>query len=175
MEQAERDSDLDFLVQEMPRAVDQSLEGAARVAKIVRAMKEFSHPDSSEKGPADLNKAIDTTITVARNEWKYVANIETHFDPNLLPVWCYLGQVNQVILNLVVNAAHAIKDKIRDGEKGLITISTRAKDNVAEISVADTGMGIPESIRARVFDPFFTTKEGAKERARASRSRTVSL
>jgi PAS domain S-box-containing protein len=162
LEQADRDSDLDFLIQEMPSAIEQALEGAARVAKIVRAMKEFSHPDSTEKALADLNKAIDTTITVARNEWKYFADVETVYDSNLPPINCHLGEVNQVILNLVVNAAHAIKDKIRDGEKGLITISTRGKDDVVEISVTDTGMGIPESIRSRVFDPFFTTKDVGK-------------
>jgi signal transduction histidine kinase len=125
-------------------------------------MKEFSHPDSSEKGPADLNRAIETTVTVARNEWKYDADLRTDLDPQLPLVPCHLGEVNQVILNLVVNAAHTIKDKIRDVEKGLITISTRNLGDKAEISVADTGMGIPESVQPRVFDPFFTTKEVGK-------------
>ena len=161
-EQAERDLDYEFLGKEIPRAIEQALDGARRVAKIVRAMKEFSHPDSSEKAAADLNKAIETTITVARNEWKYVADIETHFDDALPPVVCHVGDINQVVLNLIVNAAHAIKEKIQEGEKGRITISTRCLGESAEIAVTDTGAGIPESIRSRVFDPFFTTKEVGK-------------
>jgi PAS domain S-box-containing protein len=162
LDQAERNSDLEFLTREVPSAIDQALEGASRVAKIVRAMKEFSHPDSSEKAPADLNRAIETTVTVARNEWKYFADLKTDLDPKLPPVPCHLGEVNQVILNLVVNAAHTIKEKTQDVEKGLITITTRNLGDKAEISVADTGMGIPESVRHRVFDPFFTTKEVGK-------------
>jgi PAS domain S-box-containing protein len=162
LEQAERTADLEFLTRETPRAIEQALEGAARVAKIVRAMKEFSHPDSVDKAEADLNRAIETTITVARNEWKYCAEVETHLDEHLFPVPCHIGEINQVILNLVVNAAHAIKDKVGDGKKGRITVSTLARTDCAEISVSDTGTGIPDSARARVFDPFFTTKEVGK-------------
>ena len=161
IEQAENDADLDFLAAEIPRAVEQSLDGARRIAGIVRAMKEFSHPDSAAKVPADINKAIETTITVARNEWKYVADVETRFG-DLPLVTCHPGDINQVILNLVVNAAHAIKDKIQQGQKGRIEVSTKADSNFAEIAIADSGMGIPENIRARVFDPFFTTKEVGK-------------
>ena len=155
-------ADLEYIANEIPRAVEQGLEGVQRVAKIVRAMKEFSHPDSTEKGAADLNKAIETTITVARNEWKYVAEVATSFDPSLPPVPCYAGQINQVILNLLVNAAHAIKDKVKEGEKGLITVATHHRGDCAEIALTDTGSGIPESVRSRVFDPFFTTKAVGK-------------
>ncbi len=162
LKQAERKCDLDFIVTEAPQAIIQSLEGAHRVAEIVRAMKEFSHPDSAEKKATDLNRSIQSTITVARNEWKYVADIAIRFDQTLPPVVCYPGDINQVILNLVVNAAHAVKEKMRDGEKGRITICTRRRDKFAEISVADTGTGIPEAIRSRIFDPFFTTKEVGK-------------
>jgi len=162
IERAEREADMDFICSETPRAIEQALDGVRRVAKIVRAMKEFSHPDSAEKAAADLNKAIETTITVARNEWKYVAEIETLLDEALPLVVCYLGAVNQVILNLVVNAAHAIKEKIKDGEKGKITVCTKARGEFAEISVTDTGTGIPEAVRSRIFDPFFTTKEVGK-------------
>jgi nitrogen-specific signal transduction histidine kinase len=102
----------------MPRAIDQSLDGAQRVASIVRAMKEFSHPDSTDKTATDLNKAIASTIIVARNEWKYVSEIVTELDEALPAVMCYPGDINQVILNLIVNAAHAIKEKIKDGDKG---------------------------------------------------------
>jgi two-component system NtrC family sensor kinase len=159
---AEKNCDFGFIETEVPLAIDQGLEGARRVAKIVRAMKEFSHPDSAEKTAANLNQAIESTITVARNEWKYVAEIATEFDENLPAVVCYPGDINQVVLNLIVNAAHAIKGTVKDGEKGKITIRTRTHGEFAEISVSDTGTGIPEAIRTRVFDPFFTTKEVGK-------------
>jgi signal transduction histidine kinase len=125
-------------------------------------MKEFSHPDSAEKTATDLNKSIQSTITVARNEWKYIADIAIRLDESLPLVVCYPGDINQVILNLVVNASHAIKEKVKDGDKGRITVCTRRRDDVAEISVGDNGTGIPETIRTRIFDPFFTTKEVGK-------------
>jgi len=162
LEQAEQACDLEFICCEVPRAIDQSLDGTRRVAKIVRAMKEFSHPDAADKIATDLNKAIDSTITVARNEWKYVSEVVKEFDESLPPVVCYPGDINQVVLNLIVNAAHAIKEKIKEGEKGKITVATRNRDESVEISVTDTGNGIPEPIRTRVFDPFFTTKEVGK-------------
>lgn len=162
LKEAERRCDLEFVAAEFPRAIDQSLDGAHRVAKIVRAMKEFSHPDAAEKTATDLNKTIESTITVARNEWKYVSEVVREFDVALPPVVCYPGDINQVVLNLLVNAAHSIKDKVKEGEKGQITVRTRMAGETVEISVTDTGMGIPEGIRGRVFDPFFTTKEVGK-------------
>ena len=162
LQEAEQAADIEFLTTEMPRAIEQALDGARRVAKIVRAMKEFSHPDTSDKTSADLNRAIETTITVARNEWKYVAEMETSFEQNLPQVPCQIGEFNQVILNLIVNAAQAIKEKVKDGEKGSIHVSTRTKGEFVEIAIRDTGTGIPESHRSRVFDPFFTTKEVGK-------------
>jgi len=162
LEQAERDCDLDFVASEVPRAIDQGLDGARRVAKIVRAMKQFSHPDAADKTATDINQAIESTITVARNEWKYVAEISTQFGEDLPPVVCYSGEINQVILNLVVNAAHSIKEKVRDGEKGSITVRTQTLGEFVEISITDSGTGIPEAIRSRVFEPFFTTKEVGK-------------
>jgi two-component system NtrC family sensor kinase len=156
--------DLDYLLREIPTALEQSLHGVGRVASIVRAMKEFSHPGSEDKAPTDLNHAIENTVAVARNEWKYVAEVETHFDPELPRVPCIVGEFNQVILNLVVNAAHAIGDAVaeRPGTKGRITLATRRVGTEVEISVQDTGLGIPERIRDRVFDPFFTTKPVGK-------------
>ena len=162
LERAEAECDLDFIVTEVPRAIDQGLEGTRRVAKIVRAMKDFSHPDSAEKTATDLNKAIESTVTVARNEWKYVAELTTEFAPDLPPVVCYPGEVEQVILNLLVNSAHAVKEKVKDGKKGQITIKTRKCGEMAEITIADSGTGIPEAIRSKVFDPFFTTKDVGK-------------
>jgi PAS domain S-box-containing protein len=154
--------DIEFVASEASRAIDQSLDGAQRIAKIVRAMKEFSHPDSTDKTATNLNQAIETTITVARNEWKYVAEVVTEFDENLPSVECYPGEINQVFLNLMVNAAHAIKEKIKEGEKGQIRVRTKLRGENAEISVTDNGAGIPEAIRLRIFDPFFTTKEVGK-------------
>jgi signal transduction histidine kinase len=164
MEGAASRANIDFLLKEIPEALRQSLDGVERVTRIVRAMKDFSHPGTGEKTPIDLNKAIETTLTVARNEWKYVAKIVTEFDPQLPKVPCLPGEFNQVILNLVVNAAHAIGDVVGDGAKGMgiITASTRQCDDRVEIRIRDTGTGIPEKIRGKIFDPFFTTKPVGK-------------
>jgi PAS domain S-box-containing protein len=156
---AEQRCDFAFLREEVPHAIQQSLEGAQRVATIVRAMKEFSHPDHAEKTDVDLNQAIASTITIARSEWKYVADVETDFDAGLPLVSCYPGDVNQVVLNLIVNAAHAIRDKTGSQGRGQITVRTRRRGSAAEISVSDTGVGIPSEIQSRIFEPFFTTRE----------------
>ncbi|MDJ0908368.1 MAG: PAS domain S-box protein [Woeseiaceae bacterium] len=157
------DADAEYLQEEIPRAIDQSLDGIARISKIVRAMKEFSHP-ATEKTLTDLNRTIESTITVASNEWKYVAEMVTDFDSNLAPVPCLPGEFNQVVLNMIVNAAHAIADVCDEagGDRGTISVSTKRLDDWAEIRIADTGAGIPDDIRERIFDPFFTTKEVGK-------------
>jgi len=157
-------ADFEYLQTEIPRAIEQSLDGIERVAKIVRAMKDFSHPGSEEKRSIDINQAIETTITVARNEWKYVSDVETHFDSNLPLVSCHAGEFNQVILNLLINAAQAIAEAREDGSqgKGKIVVSTMRDQDWAEISISDTGAGIPEAVRSRVFEPFFTTKPVGK-------------
>lgn len=155
-------ADLRYLLEEGPRASTQALEGVQRVAEIVRAMKEFSHPGSGQKVPTDLNQAIRSTTTVARNEWRYVADLVTELDASLPLVTCFPGELNQAILNLVVNAAHAIAERQQaDGteERGMILIRTCAVGDWIEIRVTDTGTGIPPEIQGRVFDPFFTTKE----------------
>ncbi|MEW5979020.1 MAG: ATP-binding protein [Acidobacteriota bacterium] len=157
-------ADLEFLMQEIPAAIAQSLEGIERVSKIVRSMKEFAFPAGKEKVSADLNKAIESTITVARNEWKYVAEMRTDLDPDLPLVPCLLGDLNQVFLNLIINAAHAIAAKLgsQSHDKGTITISTRREGDWVVIRVQDSGTGIPEAVQPRIFDPFFTTKEVGK-------------
>jgi PAS domain S-box-containing protein len=164
LESSIRQTDIEYLSKEIPLAVQQSLEGVCRVTKIVHAMKEFSHPGVKERIAIDLSRAIETTITVATSEWKYVAELVTDFDHALPLVPCLPGELNQVILNLIVNAAHAIGDVVKntEGSKGVIKISTRRHDSWAEIKISDTGAGIPESIRHRIFDPFFTTKEVGK-------------
>jgi PAS domain S-box-containing protein len=156
--------DTSYLLDEIPKAIDQSLEGINRVSTIVGAMKEFSHPDMKEKVPVDLNRTISSTITVARNEWKYVADLETDFDPSLPPVPCLPGEFNQVILNLIVNAAHAIADVARKGGPAMGKIKVQTVNCVewVEIRIQDTGTGIPEKVQSRIFDPFFTTKEIGK-------------
>jgi two-component system, NtrC family, sensor kinase len=164
IEEAINRADAGYLLDEIPKAVDQTLEGITRVSTIVSAMKDFSHPGTKEKIPVDLNHAIASTITVARNEWKYVADLETDFDLSLPPILCLPGELNQVILNLIVNAAHAIANVIPEGGsgKGKIRVQTLSLPEWAEIRVQDTGSGIPEEIRSKVFDPFFTTKEIGK-------------
>lgn len=164
VEQSLADSDLEYLLEEIPKAIRESLEGVERVTRIVRAMKEFSHPGGREKAAADLNKAIESTVTVARNEWKYVADLTLDLDPDLPPVPCYLGEFNQCILNLVVNAAHTIGDVVKKdpGSKGAIVVRTRRDGDFADIRVSDTGAGIPDSVRPHIFEPFFTTKDVGK-------------
>jgi PAS domain S-box-containing protein len=163
LEQGGERESLDFLMKEIPSAINQSLEGVERVGNIVRAMKDFSHPGTAEKTPINLNKAIETTLTVAGNEWKYIAKIETDFDPTLPLVPCLPGELNQVILNLVVNAAHAIADVVGNGKQlGTIKASTRRNGDWAEIRIQDTGTGIAEKNRGKIFDPFFTTKPVGK-------------
>ncbi len=165
-------SHVEFLLSEVPLAIDQSLDGVERIRQIVAAVKEFSYPDAKEKSPADLHAAINTTLTVSRNQWKYVADVETRFAPDLPPVPCHVGEINQVVLNLVVNAAHAIEAK--GDERGLITISTRKDGDWVEISVSDTGTGVAAENTGRVFDPFFTTKPPGKGTGQGlSISRTI--
>jgi PAS domain S-box-containing protein len=153
-------TDVDYLLAEVPSAIDQSSKGMQRISEIVRAVKEFSHPGGKEKRPVDINHAISNTIIVARNEWKYVADMVTQLDPSVAPVSCLAGEFNQVMLNLIVNAAQAIAASTNGahGAKGTITISTTQLQDAVRIAIHDTGAGIPEHIRSRVFEPFFTTK-----------------
>ena len=154
------DRDMRFLRDEVPAAIEQTFEGTERVASIVRAMREFSHPGGKRKQEIDLHRAIQGTMVVCRNEWKYVAKMVTDFDPRMPLVPCLPAEVNQAILNLIVNAAHAIAEVIGTSPKepGKIMIRTNVVGRFAEIRVSDTGGGIPESHQSRVFDPFFTTK-----------------
>jgi PAS domain S-box-containing protein len=157
-------ADFEFLAQEIPQAIRQSLEGIERVTKIVRAMRDMAHPDSGEKVATDINRAIESAVTVSRNEWKYVADMVLDLDPELPPVPCLSGEFSQVILNIIINAGQAIAEVVGDGSSGngRITISTRRQGQWVEVRISDTGPGIPEEVRSRIFEPFFTTKEVGK-------------
>ncbi|WP_285560407.1 two-component system sensor histidine kinase NtrB [Actinoplanes regularis] len=156
--EAEAKADIEYLAEEVPSAVEQSLEGIDRVASLVRAMKAFSYKDTKEHSYADLNEGIRTTVIVARNEVKYVADVV--LDLGELPdVLCNLSDLNQVFLNLLVNAADAMPE---GGKRGEIKLTTRVEGPMVVLSFADNGTGIPEEIRKTIFDPFFTTKEVGK-------------
>jgi signal transduction histidine kinase len=159
---AEKAADLDFILENVPQALDSSIEGLRRIATIVRSMKEFAHPDQAHKAFADLNEAIRSTLIIAHNEYKHVAELDAQYG-ELPPIPCYLGEINQVVLNLLVNASHAISDVVKDtGRLGALSVRTRQVGNEVEISISDSGTGIPESARDKIFDPFFTTKEVGK-------------
>ena len=126
--------------------------------RIVSWLRVFS----KDRIHTDLNRAIENTLTVSRNEWKYVADIVIQLDPDLPPVPCYPGEFNQVILNMIVNAVHAIEDVVAEGDKGQITLLTMVEGDHVLVRISDTGGGIPEEIRGKIFDPFFTTKAVGK-------------
>ncbi|HSR97159.1 MAG TPA: ATP-binding protein [Kofleriaceae bacterium] len=154
----ERDLEIDELLERAPEALELARDGLSRVATIVRSMTVFAHPHR-RMAPANLTEAIRATVIVAASEYKMVA--ELILDLCELPlVTCHLGEINQVILNLVINAAHAIADAVRGtSQRGRLVVCTRRQGDDVVISVSDTGVGIPEAVRDRIFDPFFTTKE----------------
>ncbi len=158
------EADLELLEEEIPRAIKQTLEGVERVSSIVRSMKDFSHPGGEEKVPVDINKALENTGTISRNEWKYVADLEFDLEQDLPMVPCLPGEMNQVFLNIIINAAHAISDVVKgkNSDKGTITVTTQHLQNEVEIRITDTGRGIPQKSRPYIFDPFYTTKEVGK-------------
>lgn len=163
LEAVKAQADIEFLKEEIPRAITESLEGIVRVSTIVSAMKDFSHPGVESMTMADINRILESTATVARNEWKYVAELKLELHSTLPAVPCLPGEVGQVVLNLIINASHAIADKMADSDElGLITVESDHDKDFVIIRVGDSGMGIPERARTRIFDPFFTTKEVGK-------------
>ena len=156
---AEETADLAYAVENLPKALERSMDGLKRVADIVRSMKEFAHPDQKEMASVDLNRAIESTLVMARNEYKYVADVELSL-AEIPRVTCHGGEVNQAILNIIVNASHAISDAVKGtAQRGKIIIRTKLWEGSVTISISDSGGGIPEAIQSRIFDPFFTTKE----------------
>jgi signal transduction histidine kinase len=159
LSRAEDEADLEYLRERVPAALERARDGIERVAAIVRAIRDFAHPPTTVKGPVDVNQSLTNTLIVAANEYKYVADVDTDFD-DLPPIVANAGDLNQVFLNLVVNAAQAIEDAVGDsGERGRISISTRNEGDHVVVRIADTGGGIPPEVAGRIFDPFFTTKE----------------
>ncbi len=157
-----RKAKLPFLRAQIPEAIEQSLDGLDRISKIVGAMKDFSHPSRGEKRAIDLNRAIEATVRISRNEWKFVATVDLELDASLPLVPAIADELNQVFLNILVNAAHAIADKHAPGDLGTITIRTYLEGERAVVAIRDTGAGMPPAVQARIFDPFFTTKEVGK-------------
>ena len=143
----------------MPAASKLALEGLERVAGIVRAMKEFAYADQPTQTPADLNRAIQSTLVVTCNEYKYIADIKSELGA-LPAVTCHIGEFNQAVLNIVVNAAHAIQDQNEGTDRrGCITIKTHTDGTDAVVTISDDGCGIAPHILDKIYDPFFTTKE----------------
>jgi signal transduction histidine kinase len=163
MREIEAERDVAYLTEQIPLAIARALQGLNRVSSIVHAMKDFAYPDRSEQVPADLNRAILSTLTVARNEYKYIAEVTTDL-AELPPVTCHIGELNQVILNMVVNSAHAIASVKSDDDDraGMIAIRTRVNGANVELEIEDNGCGMPPAVLDRIFDPFFTTKEIGK-------------
>ncbi len=164
IEELSRKIKLPFLLEQMPKALEQSLEGIARVSGIVQSMKSFSHPGTGIKMPANINKLIENTVTVSRNEWKYDCELKLDLDLNIPEVPCFESELSQVILNLIINARDAVVEAKENHiiETGIIKIRTEENDSSVIIRVEDNGCGIPEDIQNKIFDPFFTTKEVGK-------------
>ncbi|MCU7850826.1 MAG: DUF3365 domain-containing protein [Candidatus Thiodiazotropha sp. (ex Monitilora ramsayi)] len=158
---AVEEADLDYLDEEVPRALDQSITGTEQVARIVLAMKEFAHPGTKSRALEDINRLINNAVAVSKNEWKYVADTSLKLEPDLPQVECMGGEISQVLLNLIINAAHAIKSADLE-TKGLISITSGQVGDTVEIRIKDNGTGIPASVRDSVFNPFFTTKDVGK-------------
>ncbi len=159
---ADEEADFEFIAEEAPKALERCVDGLTRVSSIVKALKSFSHPGGEGQVPSDLVSGIEDTLVIAATEYKFVATVETDLAEDVRDVTCRIGDINQVVLNLVVNAAHAIDDQRKELEQrelGLIRVSAKRVGKNVEVRVKDSGGGIPESAQARIFDPFFTTKD----------------
>lgn len=163
-EHALEEKELEYLSEDIPNAFRESEEGLRRISEIVQSIKQLAHPGESQKSLHDLNEIITNAVTVTTNEWKYVAEIKTDLSESLPGVYCLKGEMGQVLLNLIVNGAHAIEEKIESNpeQKGTITIRTYEEDDNIVLVVADNGKGMPKTVKERAFDPFFTTKEVGK-------------
>lgn len=150
--------DISFLKEEMPRAIEQALEGVDRVGTIVRAMKDFAHPGSRRHTGVDINQVIENTVTICKHEWKYVSKVDLHLGSEVPIIQGDPGELGQVLLNMIVNSAHAIQARHGTSGAGVIAIATRKNGEDIEIMIRDNGTGIPKRVQDRIYDPFFTTK-----------------
>jgi two-component system NtrC family sensor kinase len=158
----EEEADIVYMQEETPKALQRALEGVRRVASLVSAMKEFSRPDSEEMAAADVNKALRNAVEITKNEHKYLAEIRYSLG-DIPPIYCHIGALSQVFINLIVNAAHAIGDVVgKSGNRGIIELSTSIQRDRLLVAIRDTGNGIPTHVQARMFESFFTTKERGK-------------
>lgn len=158
------ENDMEFIVNEIPLAISQSIEGLERVTKIIGAMKSFSHSSQGEMSEVDITEAINSTVTVSRSEWRYIANLSTDYSEHLPKIKCIRDEFNQVILNFIVNAAHAIEERYgkQSEQLGNIKIAVSLEQDKVQISIRDDGIGMSNEVKNRIFDPFFTTKEVGK-------------
>ncbi|MBE2189990.1 MAG: PAS domain S-box protein [Desulfobulbaceae bacterium] len=155
--------DLEFVLSEVPEAFVRISNGLGRVNKIITAMKRFTHSSQNEKSMVDINQEIEMATILTKNEWKYVAEMKLNLAEELPMIFCRVDEINQVLINLIVNASHAIADKKEMTETdGTITIATSIEGNDCKITISDTGKGILPENMDRVFDPFFTTKDPGK-------------
>ncbi|WP_321404457.1 transporter substrate-binding protein [Maridesulfovibrio sp.] len=158
------EEDLKFLAEDIPNAIKESTEGLRRIADIVKSVKQLAHPGETQKSYHDLNGIIYDAVTVSTNEWKYVAEVEMELDENLPPLYCLKGEMGQVILNLIINSAHAIEQSSGHDktDKGLILVKNYTEEDSIILKIKDTGCGMPEHVMKKAFDPFFTTKQIGK-------------
>ncbi|SDK91636.1 PAS domain S-box-containing protein [Maridesulfovibrio ferrireducens] len=158
------EEELAYLEEDVPKAIAESVIGLKRISEIVKSVKQLAHPGEVHKGLHHLNEIVRNAVTVSSNEWKYISEVELNLDDNLPEIYCLKGEIGQVVLNLIINGAHAIESKIGTDseEKGCITITTYKEKEWAVLEVSDTGTGMPQNVVDRAFDPFFTTKEVGK-------------
>lgn len=157
-----KELDVEFLCEEIPESLEETTTGVKHVARIIAAMKEFAHPGKEEKSRTDLNRLLDNAAVMTKNEWKYTATLTTDFDPELPAIYSDPVAISQVMINLIINAADAIKEKSKGEKTGKIHLSTTVQNSFIEIRIQDNGIGIDKEINDKIFEPFFTTKQIGK-------------
>lgn len=152
-------TDADFIMQELPNSIDESLSGIEGIIRIVKSIKKFSHTGDTQRVLANINTLIQTVVDISKNEWKYDSEVQMDLDENLPQTLCNPDILNQAFLNIVVNSAHANSDRKQpDGKKSVIRITTASDKDTIIISIQDQGVGIPDEIKDNIFTPFYTTK-----------------
>jgi signal transduction histidine kinase/HD-like signal output (HDOD) protein len=157
-EEAVKNPDLEYLKNEIPQAVDQSMGGIEKITNILLSVRSMSRQIINETVSSDINRIVENAVIITKSIWKNFAELETELNDNLPPVQCQPGAISQVIVNLIVNAAHAVEERT-EVKNHLIKVETGLENNMVVIRVSDTGKGIPEQFIPRIFNPFFTTKK----------------